>query len=262
MASEGKVIAVLEDAITRSFGAFGMKEAEGGIFSQGDLYVESCGCEGFFAFFERGFDGGGVKEGALMERSSKRGKGGIAWVEQKQTFVGKQRLEQIGEGITDGAVRGVVLFEDGDHFVGEREAVKGRSKSLKGSGKGGGIECIVGNGSAPCEGFWVFESAQGQDLPVVLGETASGDLGEIVVFDLEPKQRNDGVSRFGLELSSEKDGGSGLVEGVKRPKKEADLLACDDDGGSFLGEGVEVGLEGRGAFFRGILRMKQRKQRG
>lgn len=120
----------------------------------------------------------------------------------------------------------------------------------------------MSNRGAPCEGFWVFEGAQGQDLPVVLGEAASGDLGEIVVFDLEPKQRNDGVSRFGLELSSEKDGGSGLVKGVKRPKKEADLLACDDDGGSFLGEGVEVGLVSRSAFFWGILCMKQRKQRG
>lgn len=123
MAREGKVRTVLEDAITRSFGAFGMKEAEGGVFSQGDLYIESCGGEGLFAFFEQSLDGVGVKEGALVERSGKGGKGGIAWVEQEQAFVGKDRLKEIGEGITDGAMGGVVLLEKSDHFVGEGEAV-------------------------------------------------------------------------------------------------------------------------------------------
>ncbi len=259
---EGEAFAVLEDAITRSFRAFWMEEGYRGVFAQGDLHIKVRGCKGFFTFFELDLDSGGLGQGVLVDGCGEGREGRITGVEDQQSFVGKQVMQEVGKGRTDGAMRCVVLLEQVKDFLGEGKAAKRGAELLECDGKGLWIERIMCDRCAPCESIGVFDGAEGQDLPVVLGETACGDLGEIVIFDLEPKQRDDRFSAFGFELPREADGRGRFVEGVEWAKKKAHLLTCDNGGGSFLGEGVEVGFLGWGAFFGGMLCMKDRKEGG
>ena len=52
------------------------------------------------------------------------------------------------------------------------------------------------------------------------------DLGQVVVFGLQPKNRNDGFSGFLRQRPRHPHRRGGFVNGVERSEKETDLLAC------------------------------------
>jgi hypothetical protein len=213
-----------------------------------DLRVVAAIGEQFVAFVERGFEVGGVLDGAAKDRRAEGVKGAGGGVDDDEAVVGEGGGNEAGKGRGEGRAGGVAggeqvefgcaadefrgTFEKRDDAGAEVERADGLSTPAS---KLAGDPGLRGGGLLGMEAQGVRRVTRGEDDVV--------GFGEVVVLGGEPED-GDGVGR----LSAPDDGG-GLQECEEGSAEEGDLLTADDGSGA-LAEALDVGeglcAEGRG----------------
>ena len=97
--------------------------------------------------------------------------------------------------------------------------------------------------------------------PVACGDGTAGDLGEVVVFGLQPEERHAAHARFVLDGTRGGDRRRCLVKRVERAEEKSHLLPADDHRGAPTRQSFQIPVPRRARGQRRLLLGERREQR-